>query len=221
MIPPVLGWTSPDWTGPGIVQSSQRGFWTGIGPVPNSVGTGLDWTGLVWISPALCPGLGYISHCIGRLMGEIYLDGTEYTDRTVIISPRVGIQRWVVMKSEDESCFQWYLTMKQCRNSKCVWTCPDQARPVQHWQSVVQSSPIVHLDWTGLSPTPDWVRPDWWNHWFPSSREICWSVWNSYVKPVERQLNTSMSTMQRTCSGRSHPTKWEQHRASETLSTLD
>jgi len=19
--------------------------------------------------------------------------------------------------------------------------------------------------WTGLSPTPDWVRPDWWNHW--------------------------------------------------------
>jgi len=80
-------------TSPGLVQSSPRSFWTGIGPVPNSVGLGLDWTGLAWTSPALCPGLGYISHCIGLLMGEIYLDGTEYTDRTVIISPRAGIQR--------------------------------------------------------------------------------------------------------------------------------
>jgi hypothetical protein len=93
MIPPVRGWTGPDWTSPGLVQSSPRRFWTGIGPVHNSVGPGLDWTGLAWTSPALCPGLGYISHCIGLLMGEIYLDGTEYTDRTVIISPRVGIQR--------------------------------------------------------------------------------------------------------------------------------
>jgi hypothetical protein len=23
------------------------------------------------------------------------------------------------------------------------------------------------LDWTGLSPTPDWDRPDWWNHSLP------------------------------------------------------
>ena len=30
-------------------------------------------------------------------MGEIYLDGTKYTDRTVIISPRVGIQRCAVI----------------------------------------------------------------------------------------------------------------------------
>ena len=93
MIPPVRGWTGPDWTSPGLVQSSPRRFWTGIGPVHSSVGPGLDWTRLAWTSPALCPGLGYISHCIGLLMGEIYLNGTEYTDRTVIISPRVGIQR--------------------------------------------------------------------------------------------------------------------------------
>ena len=93
MIPPVRGWTGPDWTSPGLVQSSPRSFWTGIGPVPNSVGPGLDWTGLAWTSPALCLGLGYISHCIGLLMGEIYLDGTEYTDRTVISPPRVCIQR--------------------------------------------------------------------------------------------------------------------------------
>jgi hypothetical protein len=93
MIPPVRGWTGPDWTSPGLVQSSPSKFWTGIGPVPNSVGPGLDWTGLAWTSPALCLGLGYISHCIGLLMGEIYLDGTEYTDRTVIIPPRVCIQR--------------------------------------------------------------------------------------------------------------------------------
>ena len=106
MIPPVRGWTGPDWTSLGLVQSSPRRFWTGIGPVHSSVGPGLDWCGLAWTSPALCPGLRYISHCIGLLMGEIYLDGTEYTDRTVIISPRVGIQRWVVIKCEDESCFQ-------------------------------------------------------------------------------------------------------------------
>ena len=96
MIPPVRGWTGPDWTSPGLVQSSPRGFWTGIGPVPNSVGPGLDWTGLAWTSPALCPGLGYISHCIGLLIGEIYLDGTEYTDRTVIICPeRVFRGEWL------------------------------------------------------------------------------------------------------------------------------
>jgi len=166
MIPPVRGWTGPDWTSPGLVQCSPRSFWTGIGPVHNSVRPGLDWTGLAWTSPALCRGLGYTSHCIGLLMGEIYLDGTEYTDRTVIISPGVNIQRWVVIKCEDESCFQWYLTMKQCRICKCVWTGPDRARPVQDWQSVVQSSPTFHLDWTWLSPTPDWDRPDWWNHWF-------------------------------------------------------
>jgi hypothetical protein len=47
MIPPVRGWTGPDWTTRGLVQSSPRSFWTGIGPVPNSVGPGLDWTGLV------------------------------------------------------------------------------------------------------------------------------------------------------------------------------
>jgi len=93
MIPPVQQWTSPDRVRPSPVQSSPSKFWTGIGPIPNSVGPGLDWTVLVWISPALCPGLGYITRCIGLLMREIYLDGTEYTDRTVIISPRVGIQR--------------------------------------------------------------------------------------------------------------------------------
>jgi len=30
-------------------------------------------------------------------MGGIYLDGTKYTVRTVIISPRVGIQRCAVI----------------------------------------------------------------------------------------------------------------------------
>jgi hypothetical protein len=106
MIPPVQQWTSPDWVRPSPVQSSTSKFWTGIGPIPNSVGAGLEWTGLVWISPALCRRLGYISQGIGLVMGEIYLDGTKYTDRTVIISPRVGIQRCVVIKCEDDSCFQ-------------------------------------------------------------------------------------------------------------------
>jgi len=154
-----------------MYQSSQCKFWTGIGPIPNSVRPGQDWTELVWTSPALCPGLGYISHRVGLLMGELYLDGTEYTDRTVIILPRICIQRWVVIQSEDESWFQWYLTIKQCRNCKRVWTGPDQARPVQDWQCAVQSSPTFRLDWTELSPTPDWVHLDWWNHWiFRKSR---------------------------------------------------
>jgi hypothetical protein len=68
MIPPVQQWTSPDRVRPSPVQSSPSKFWTGIGPIPNSVGPGLDWTGLEWISPALCPGLGYISHCIGLII---------------------------------------------------------------------------------------------------------------------------------------------------------
>ncbi|KAF8534624.1 hypothetical protein BDD12DRAFT_809208 [Trichophaea hybrida] len=45
-----------------------------------------------------------------------------------------------------------------------VWTGPDQARPVQDCQSGARSSPTFRLDRTGLSPTPDRVRPDWWNH---------------------------------------------------------
>jgi len=45
-----------------------------------------------------------------------------------------------------------------------VWTGPDQARPVQDCQSGARSSPTFWLDRTGLSPTPDRVRPDWWNH---------------------------------------------------------
>jgi len=53
--------------------------------------TGLVWTGVDQSSAV--SRVRYISYCIGLLMGEIYLDGTEYTDRTVIISPRVGIQR--------------------------------------------------------------------------------------------------------------------------------
>jgi hypothetical protein len=81
-------------------------FWTGIGPVPNCVCPGLDWTALVWTSPTLCAGLGYISHSIGLLMGEIYLNGTKSTDRNVIILPRLCIERSVVIKCEDESCIQ-------------------------------------------------------------------------------------------------------------------
>jgi hypothetical protein len=169
MIPPVQQWTSPDWVRPSPVKSSPSNFWTGIEPIPNFAGLGLDWTGLVWTSPAQCPGLGYISHHIGLLMRKIYLNGTKYTDRTGITSPREGIQRWAVIKCGDGSCFRWYLTKKQCQNCKRVWTGPDQAHPVQDCQSVVQSSPTFWLDWTGLSPTPDWVRPDWWNHckWIP------------------------------------------------------
>jgi len=44
------------------------------------------------------------------------------------------------------------------------WLIPDQSRPVQDCQSVVRSSPTFPLDWTGLSPTPDRDRLDWWNH---------------------------------------------------------
>jgi len=89
--------TSLDRVRPSLAQSSPRNFWTGIGPMPTFSGPGLNWPGLIWTSPAQCPGLGYFFHCIGRLMGEIYLDGTKYTDRTVIISPRVGIQRCAVI----------------------------------------------------------------------------------------------------------------------------
>jgi hypothetical protein len=51
------------------------------------------------------------------------------------------------------------------------WISPDQARPVQGCQSVVRSSPTFPLDRTGLSPTADRDRLDWWNHWL-----VLWSV---------------------------------------------
>jgi hypothetical protein len=51
-------------------------------------------------------------------MGEIYLDGTEYTDRTVIISPRVGIQMCAVINVRMSHVFQSDLTVG-----------PDRAEP--------------------------------------------------------------------------------------------
>ena len=53
----------------------------------------------------------------------------------------------------------------QCQNDMRKWIVPDQARPVQDCQSVDRSSPTFTLDWTGLSPTADRDRLDWWNHW--------------------------------------------------------
>jgi len=51
MIPPVQQWTSPDRVRPSPVQSSPRNFWTGLGPIPNFSGPGLNWPGLLWTSP--------------------------------------------------------------------------------------------------------------------------------------------------------------------------
>jgi len=51
MIPPVQQLTSPDWVRPSPVQSSPRNFWTGLGPIPNFSGPGINWPGLPWTSP--------------------------------------------------------------------------------------------------------------------------------------------------------------------------
>jgi hypothetical protein len=48
--------------------------------------------GLVRTDPSRCPGLGYTFPVISLLMGKMYLDGAEYTDRSGIISIRVGIR---------------------------------------------------------------------------------------------------------------------------------
>jgi len=62
------------------------------------------------------------------------------------------------------------------------WISPDQARPVQDWQSVVRSSPTFPLDRTGLSPTADRDRLDWCNHCiqrsFGSSSRARWQLSN-------------------------------------------
>jgi hypothetical protein len=52
------------------------------------------------------------------------------------------------------------------------WIGPDQARPVQDCQSGAQSSPTFRWDRTGLSPTPDRVRPDWWNHCLKATKLV-------------------------------------------------
>jgi len=70
-----------------------------------------------------------------------------------------------VIKCVDESCFRQYLAKKQCQNYMRKWIGPDQARPVQDYQSVDRTSPTFPLDRTGLSPTADRDRLDWWNHW--------------------------------------------------------
>jgi len=58
------------------------------------------WTELVWTDfdqSSTVSRFRVFFHCIGLLMGGIYLDGTKYTVRTVIISPRVGIERCAVI----------------------------------------------------------------------------------------------------------------------------
>jgi len=67
MIPPVRGWISPEWTGPGLVQSSPRGFWTGIEPVQISAGLVRAWTGPVH-SGGISPMSQGVSHTLCRLI---------------------------------------------------------------------------------------------------------------------------------------------------------
>jgi hypothetical protein len=83
-------------------------------------------------------------------------------------------------KCEDESCFQWYLTKKQCRNCKRVRTGPDQARPV-----------------------PDRVRPDWWNHWSTFQLSLAFTAC-LYSPPVSFPHRSPFASF--LCSARSlHP----------------
>jgi len=51
MIPLVQQWTSPDRVRPSPVQSSPSNFWTGLRPIPNFSGPGLNWPRLLWTSP--------------------------------------------------------------------------------------------------------------------------------------------------------------------------
>jgi hypothetical protein len=65
MIPLVRG--CPDWSGPSLIQSSPRDFWTGIGPVQISAGLVRAWTGPVhWggISPMSLAVIHTLSHLI-------------------------------------------------------------------------------------------------------------------------------------------------------------
>jgi hypothetical protein len=74
------------------------------------------------------------------------------------------------------------------------WIGPDQARPVQDCQSGAQSSPTFRWDRTGLSPTPDRVRPDWWNHWDcgHSTRECeDWPVYFRHVRYINGRGNAT------------------------------
>jgi hypothetical protein len=99
MIPPVQ--SRPEPSSPVQVQSKKCLDWDRTDP--RCWQTGL---GLVGTDPSRCPGLGYTFPIISLLIGRIYLDGAEYTDRSGIISTRVGIRGWVVIKSEDVSCFR-------------------------------------------------------------------------------------------------------------------
>ena len=93
------GWAANDSTSPAMDQSRPEPS----SPVQVQCKKFLDWdradprccqTGLgsVRTDPSRCPGLGYIFPVLSLLMGKIYLDGAEYTDRSGIISIRVGIR---------------------------------------------------------------------------------------------------------------------------------
>jgi len=57
----------------------------------------------------------------------------------------------------------WWQT--EFPTTSAAWTSPDWARPVQDWQSAVQSTIAILLDRTELTPIWDWDRLDRWNHW--------------------------------------------------------
>jgi len=144
MVPPVWEWirSSP-------VQSSPRNFWTGTRLIPGADILDWAWSGPI---PHGVQSYGILSWLLGSEMEEIYLNTAEYTNRSGIISTKVGIWRWVVIQIEDEYCYWWYLAKKQCQIYMRKWIGPDQARPVQDSQSVVRSSPTIPLDRTGLIP---------------------------------------------------------------------
>ena len=98
---PAMDQSRPEPSSPVQVQSKKFLDWDRTNP--RCWQTGL---GLVRTDPSRCPGLGHTFLVTSLLMGKIYLDGAEYTDRSGIILIRVGIRGWVVIKSEDESCFR-------------------------------------------------------------------------------------------------------------------
>ena len=162
------------------------------------------WTELPWTAldhSSKVSRVRVFFHCIGLLMGDIYLHGTKYTDRTVIISPRVGIQRCAVInvRWRHVSSGTWL------RNNVEIATLCGvvQTEPIQSLTARLGLGPVGPNGWTG----PYWAEPQ-----TRSARTggiiaviapIAWDDWSEV--PHTRTLSND-------CSGREleyPPVQWD------------
>jgi hypothetical protein len=69
-----------------------------------------------------------------------------------------------------------------------------QTKPVQSQTANLGLGPVRPNGWTVLSPTPDRVRPDWWNHWLerllPLEMSLITITLHNTILTLDRGIHT-------------------------------